>query len=92
MKYKHALIIKDAIEKWIRENADVRFSKIKTIVCAATWFNWEVFMAAKVEGDTLRFMARELYPYLTSYQITDALQKITSIDGTGIKGSGVSRD
>ncbi len=91
MKFKHALIIKEAIEKWLSTNPlPVIKMKPKSIVCAATRFNWEVFMAARVQGDTIRFMAREL-PYLTSEHITKALMKITSIDGSGICGSGVQR-
>lgn len=92
MKLKHCLIIKTAIEKWLASNRRVAIMKPKPpIECLATRFNWEVFYAAKVEGDTLRFLARELYPYLTSEHITEALMKITQIDGSGICGSGVQR-
>ncbi len=90
MKYKHMLLIKDAIETWVKSKDKVAI-KMSDIVCAASRFNWEVFMLSKVEGNTISFMAREL-GYLTFDQITEALMRITSIDGSGIKGSGVSRD
>lgn len=91
MKLKHCLIIKAAIEKWLSKNPKPVFKSItKDIVCLATRFNWEVFMVAKVEGNTIRFIAREL-GYLTSEQIAKALMKITQIDGSGIHGSGVQR-
>ncbi len=95
MKTKHGLIIKEAISEWLRSNPKLNKIKMKPkppIECLATRFNWEIFYAAKVEGDTLKFMARELYPYLTSEHITKALMAITGIDGSGICGSGVQRD
>jgi hypothetical protein len=91
MKLKHCLIIKTAIEKVIESQHKLGKMKPKNIICAASDFNWDVFMAAKVEGDTLSFIARELYPYLTSGQIIKTLMKITGIDGSGICGSGVKR-
>jgi hypothetical protein len=88
MKIKHCLIIKEAISKWLSENPKVK--PVETsIVCLATRFNWWVFEQAKVKGDSIGFLARELYPYLTADQITKGLMKITSIDGSGICGSGV---
>jgi hypothetical protein len=92
MKIRHGLIIKKAIEEWISKKSGSLDIKTKTIVCAATYFNWEVFIAAKVEGDTLKFVSTKLYPYLTPYQITKALMAIIGIDGSGICGSGVKRE
>lgn len=82
MKLKHCLIIQRAIKAWLATNPKViPRAKGSTIVCLASNFNWEVFMAAKVEGDTISFMARELYPYLTRDHIMVALMKMTNVDG-----------
>ena len=82
MKLKHCLIIQKAIKEWLSTNPKLTsLARGKTIVCLASVFNWEVFMAAKVEGDTISFMARELYPYLTRDHIMVALMKMTNIDG-----------
>lgn len=94
MKIKHGVIIKKAIDDWVSKQTAPLIARMKPkppIECLATRFNWEVFYAAKVEGDTIRFMAKELYPYLTSDGITKALMAITGIDGSGICGSGVKR-
>ena len=88
MKLIHVLAIKEAIARWLAREGKL---KVKTpcIICAATRFNWEVFYAAKVEGDSVKFLASELYPYLTTDHISEALMQVTGIDGTGIGGSGV---
>lgn len=80
MKNIHVLEIKKAISGWMARGAKI---KIKTpcIICAATRFNWEVFYAAKVKGNSVRFLASELYPYLTTDQVGKALMHITGIDG-----------
>jgi hypothetical protein len=88
MKLKHALEIKEAMGKWAAEDGVIK-EKQPCIVCSATRFNWEAFYASKVGGNSISFLAM-LYSYLTSEQITKALMKITSIDGSGICGSGVS--
>ena len=91
MKLKHCLIIRKYLDEWIAKNTKPLWGKKRScIIALATSFNWDVFMAAKVEGDTISFMAREL-GYLTSDGITKALMQITRIDGTGICGSGVKR-
>jgi hypothetical protein len=88
MKLKHALEIKEAIAKWVGSQVGLK-NETETVVCGATFFNWEVFHRAKVRGNSITFLASELYPYLTSAQITKALMKITGIDGRGANYGGI---
>jgi hypothetical protein len=87
MKVKHCLAIKVAIGKWIMENKEAPDIH-RSIICAASRFNWQVFIASKVEGDTLRFLSSKLYPYLTMEMVAEALTKITGIEGVNVKGGG----
>ncbi len=89
MKTMHMLIIKKAIEAWIAKTDKIIDVELESIICSATRFNWEIFHAAKVGGNSITFLASELYPYLTADHITDALMHITGVNGAGVRGSGV---
>ena len=66
-------------------------TKVRSIVGAASRFNWELFLASKVEGNSIVFMTKKLKPYLTDDEIIAALMDITKVNGTGYCGSGVMR-
>ena len=82
MKVKHMLEIKLAMDEWAKK-AGQKY-KERYIVCDAVRFNWEVFHASQVRGNSILFLA-ELYTYLTSDQIAKALIHITGIDGREVR-------
>lgn len=78
MKLKHALIIAEAIKKWMDgKNAEADIVETGSVVCSAVDMNWKIFYAAKVEGNSLIFLSGKLYPYLTACQVVKGLMDIT---------------
>lgn len=84
IKPEHYELMKTAIEALVATKPDA-YAEYQKAGLSDMRYNWDVFRAAKVEGNTTRFICDVLYPYLNDDHINTALKRILGNTGHASK-------